>query len=88
MRGSLVTCEANDGRDDFEKRLVVNRQMIDEALRNCFSLEDKITWTEADKEIYQNECAIMLIDEDSAKEATLEEIDDGNKHLWAIMIYD
>ena len=81
MRGSLVTCEANDGRDDFEKRLVVNRQMIDEALRNCFSLEDKITWTEADKEIYQNECAIMLIDEDSAKEATLEEIDDGNKHL-------
>lgn len=76
-----MTCEANDGRDDFEKRLVVNRQMIDEALRNCFSLEDKITWTEADKEIYQNECAIMLIDEDSAKEATLEEIDDGNKHL-------
>lgn len=82
----MVTCEANDGRDDFEKRLVVNQPMIDEALRNCFTLEDKITWTQTDKEIYENECAIMLIDDDSAKEATLESIDEGNKHLWPIVI--
>ena len=79
MRGNMVTCEANDGRDDFEKRLVVNRQMIDEALRNCFTLEDKITWSQADKEIYENECAIMLIDDDSAKDATLDATNEENK---------
>jgi hypothetical protein len=25
MRGNLITCEANDGREDFEKKLVVTR---------------------------------------------------------------
>jgi hypothetical protein len=40
---------------------------MEEIVRSCFVLEDKITWTRADREIYENECAMILIDDDLAR---------------------
>ncbi len=78
MRGNMVTCQATDGRQDFEKKLVVTRQMLDEAVRKCFVLEDKITWTKVDREIYENQCAMILIDDDAARETMFDDIDEEN----------
>lgn len=43
-----MTCLASDGREDFEKGLVVTKEMIEKVIRRCFSPEDKITWTDMD----------------------------------------
>ena len=76
VKGSLIACEATDGREDFENGLVVTQELIEENIGRYWSYEAMIMWSKAESLHYFNECAMMLIENDIAVMAPLSFDDD------------
>jgi hypothetical protein len=78
VKGNLITCEATDGREDFENGLVVTKQMIEDNLLQYWSYDVIMQWNEVQALHYYNECAKMLIEKDLAETSLSEELENQN----------